>query len=319
MKIIDIPIKYNDVHYRDAINKQVKYFSKIKNVKNVYQIGGVSTPGISDIDLILVFKDGSSFNKNPRIINNEIANYLFTHNLYGVQECDFRDSLKYTFFHNHKLLHGNELQLNNDLTHQDQKILKTQIAIEFLIKMYINLTVQKSYKIIKLRSLFLHVKALIYDFEFLDINPEPLKTLVYQGINYRNSWFDGNVTPNDIKQWFNTFFIEFESFLNTLLKDYNFYSSENNFKVGPNITIRDFDKVEYNKIGIVFPDIFNLNKKHVKLLNRFNYFDFKANMNLKVPEIIEEYFNYVERINCYNNLYLPHFMPLTSSLRMYNK
>jgi hypothetical protein len=318
MKIIDIPQKHSIEAYKSAIEKQVDYFSKIDGVKSIYQIGGVSTPGISDIDLIIVFKDDFSFKQNPRIVNNQTANYLFTHSLYGISESDFSDSIKYTFFHNHILLYGEHIELINNLSQSDQLLLKQQIALEFLVKMYVNLGVQNSYKIIKLRSIFLHIKALKYDFEFLNIQPKPLLELVDLGVTFRNSWFDGKVNENDIKTWFKHLFEVYETFLETLLYDFKFYSTNETFKVGPNINMSTSNAVGYTKKGIVFPDMFNLfDKKHVKLLNRFNSFYFSVNAHSDVPLVIQDYFKYAEKTNQYNKLYLPYFMPLTSSLKMY--
>lgn len=320
MKIIDIPQKHSKEDYKEAVDKHVAYFSKLKNVKSIYQIGGVSTPGVSDIDLIIVFKNESYFKKNPRIVNNTTANYLFTHSLYGVSENDFNNSLKYTFFHNHVLLYGKTLDLNNYQSNTDQLLLKKQIALEFLVKMYVNLGVQKSYKTIKLRSIFLHVKALLYDFDFLNIYPEPVVSLVNQGIEYRNSWFEKNISDNDIELWFKAFYNAYEIFLEDVLNDHKFFASESAFKISPNINIAKSDIVRYKRKGIVFPDILSLmKKKHVKLLNKMNNFHFEIPMDSDAPNIIIKYFDYAKKVNNYNKLYLPNFMPLTSSLKMYNK
>ena len=48
MKLIDIPTKYNEDAYHIAIDNQVQALSKVEGVVSIYQIGGLSTPGISD-------------------------------------------------------------------------------------------------------------------------------------------------------------------------------------------------------------------------------------------------------------------------------
>lgn len=318
MKLIDIPKKYNENVYHDVIDNQVENLSKVEGVISIYQIGGLSTPGISDIDLVVVFKDGVQYYKNPRVFNSDIGNYLFTHGLYGAPESQFQDCLKYTFFHNFRLLYGKDINLDNTTNPKNQQILKEQIALEFLFKMYINLAVQKSYKTIKLRSLFLHIKALPYDFEFLNINPVEVLDLVHEGIRLRNDWLEGGVSKQDVVKWFRLFFKTYESFLVDLFKDKSLCAPLLNFKIAPNINISNSEKLSFSKKGFVFPDAFNiLDKKYFKALNKFNTFNFNVPLNLDAPDIVNSYFNYANEVGKYNKAHLPHFMTLTSSLKVY--
>ena len=229
------------------------------------------------IDLVVVFEDDKSYNVNPRVFNSEDGNYLFTHGLYGASLSQFQDCLKFTFFHNFRLLYGKDINLENKTNPEDQQILKEQIALEFLFKMYVNLAVQKSYNTIKLRSMFLHIKALPYDFEFLNINPIEVLELVHEGIALRNNWFSGNVSKKDVVKWFKAFFKTYEAFLIDLFKDHKMYASLLDFKIAPNISISNTETLGFNKKGFVFPDPLNvLDKKYFKALNKFNDFDFSS-------------------------------------------
>ena len=318
MKIIDLPMKYQINDYHDSIMSQVKALSDVSAVVSIYQIGGLSTPGISDIDLVVVFKDRFRYDVNPKIFNNSDGNYLFTHGLYGVSETNFKYSLKFTFFHNFKLLYGNEIKLKNSFKKSDQQIIKEQIALEFLVKMYINLAVQKKYNTIKLRSLFLHIKALPYDFEFLKINPEKLLNIIKEGINIRNNWLDGSVTKKNVVNWFKLFFKEYELFLIEFFKKYKMQSPFMNFKIAKNINIVNSEVFGFHKKGLVIPDPYNiLGSKYFNLLNRLNNFHFKIPITNISSHIIDSYFNYVKEVSIYNKTYLPHFMPLTSSLKVH--
>ena len=318
MRIVDIPKKFNEDSYHKAIDKQVAALSKVDGVLSVYQIGGLSTPGISDIDLVVVFKDGFKYNVNPRVNNDDIGNYLFTHGLYGASEKDFQKCLKFTFFHNFRLLYGVEFSLENTTSASDQLILKEQIALEFLFKMYVNLVVQKSYNVIKMRALFLHIKALPYDFEFLDIHPKELLVLVEKGISIRNNWLDGNVTKVEVKKWFKKFFNAYQIFLASLFKDYKLYASYQKFKIAPNIEINNADSLGFFKKGTVIPDPFNfLDKKYFKVLNRLNDFKIDVPLLTDAPDIVKDYFSYADEVADYNYNHLPHFMTLTSSLKVY--
>lgn len=318
MRVVDIPEKFNEDAYHKAIGKQVEVLSKVEGVVSIYQIGGLSTPGISDIDLVVVFKDGYHYDVNPRVNNDSIGNYLFTHGLYGASEKDFQQCLKFTFFHNFRLLHGADFSLENTTSASDQLILKEQIALEFLFKMYVNIVVQKSYNVIKLRALFLHIKALPYDFEFLDIHPEELIKLVEKGITIRNTWLTGNISKSEVIKWFKQFFSAYELFLVSLFKDYKIYASYLNFKIAPNIEINNSDLLGFSKKGVVLPDPFNfLDKKYFKVLNRFNEFKIKVPLKIDAPEIVNEYFSYADEVADYNKKHIPYFMTLTSSLKVY--
>ncbi|PNQ73287.1 hypothetical protein C1T31_07140 [Hanstruepera neustonica] len=318
MKIIDIPNKYNEAAYHEAINNQVNYLSKSEGVLSIYQIGGLSTPGISDIDLVVVFKDNFKFEENPRIANSAVANYLFTHGLYGASKSHFSACLKFTFFHNFRHLYGEELDLSNPTPDYLQKELKEQIALEFLFKMYINLAIQKSYNTIKLRSLFLHIKALPYDFEFLNIEPKALLEMVQEGIELRNNWFHETIPSDTVISWFKQFFISYESFLVKLFDKQKMFSPALQFKIAPNIEIQNDNALGYNRRGLIWPDFFNLlDKKYFKALNRMNQFTFQVPLNVNPPEIISSYFKYAETVDSYNKNHLPFFMTLTSSLKVY--
>ena len=61
MRIVDIPQKFDEDAYHIAMDRQVQALSKVEGVKSIYQIGGLSTPGISDIDLVVVFEEGFKY------------------------------------------------------------------------------------------------------------------------------------------------------------------------------------------------------------------------------------------------------------------
>jgi hypothetical protein len=318
MRIVDIPQKFDEDAYHSAMDRQVQALSKVEGVKSIYQIGGLSTPGISDIDLVVVFEDAYKYDANPRVNNSSIGNYLFTHGLYGASESHFQNCLKFTFFHNFRLLHGENVNLKNPTDTESQKILKEQIALEFLFKMYVNLVVQKAYNTIKLRALFLHIKALPYDFEFLNINPEKLLKRVHEGIDLRNNWLSGSVSKKDVVKWFKLFFKEYELFLIALFEKHSLNASLLNFKIAPNISINNSERLGFIKKGFVFPDPLNvLGVKYFKALNKFNDFNFKVPLSIDAPEIVKAYFDYADEVGDYNKAHFPYFMTLTSSLKVY--
>ena len=111
MKIIDYPILKSESMYDAALHKKVDLLKTISGVSSIYQIGSVTTPGISDIDLLVIFKDNFYFFEDMMKDNNEIEKYLFTHKSYGINIHNFKQSTKFTFFHNYKILYGKEYDL----------------------------------------------------------------------------------------------------------------------------------------------------------------------------------------------------------------
>mgnify|MGYP001472290705 CR=1 FL=1 len=212
------------------------------------------------------------------------------------------------------------MDFKTTLDASQQQLLKEQIGLEFLVKMYLNLVIQKEYNTIKLRSLFLHIKALPYDFDFLNIRCQTLLNLVNEGINLRDHWFDGIVSRENIVNWFSRFLREYEVFLAGLFEDRELGSHSLNFQTAPNIGICKGDKFGYHKNGITFPNFFNFRgAKYFKILNRFNYFKFNIPLSVDNSDLVKEYFGYGIEVTEYNKIHLPFFMSLTSSLKIYKK
>jgi hypothetical protein len=69
--------------YEVVIQEVVNFLSKYKIVKSIYQIGGVSAPGISDLDLVIILDDNAKeFTKiwhDYMSQQSENSKYIFTH------------------------------------------------------------------------------------------------------------------------------------------------------------------------------------------------------------------------------------------------
>jgi hypothetical protein len=68
--ITDLPHRVIPTAYDNAIQKMAEWLMQFSEVLSVYQIGSVSQPGISDIDMVAVFKDDASFPAQPLEILN---------------------------------------------------------------------------------------------------------------------------------------------------------------------------------------------------------------------------------------------------------
>ena len=85
-----------------------------------------------------------------------------------------------------------------------------------------NATIQMEYKILKLRSLFLLLKGLLYDFEFLGYYPENSKKIINEGISLRENYFK-NISDVELIQWFYEFYDIFHNDLKLLLDERDFF------------------------------------------------------------------------------------------------
>ncbi len=127
------PVYYNQNCYQKSIEKVVNYLSVFREVLSIYQIGKISTPGISDIDLIVVFNDDvKRFKYSYRKIFNNTDNYLFMHGLFGMPLRIFKKRDFLIPIYNCKLIEGQEI-ISNACPPEEKSIVETMYSIEFLI------------------------------------------------------------------------------------------------------------------------------------------------------------------------------------------
>ena len=95
--IIDYPHGVSASFYEDALQSMAEKVLETGAAKAVYQVGGVSSPGISDLDMVIVFKHQAEVTRNFLEDLSEEERYLFIHNLYGISEDDFGGAEKFAF------------------------------------------------------------------------------------------------------------------------------------------------------------------------------------------------------------------------------
>ncbi|MCA9734020.1 hypothetical protein KC799_17930 [candidate division KSB1 bacterium] len=317
-KFIDYPRFIPLSKYDLALEKMVKKLEKRPEIKSIYQIGSISTPGISDIDLVAVFKNGKQCNFDPRSNITDDEKYLFVHKLFGISESDFRESHRFTIFHNYKCLSGEELipsehsENNAELT-----ALRTQLALEYLLKFYFNAFVESTYGIIKLRTLFLHVRALNYDLEFLQAPNSLLKESVDTLIEFRKNWFNKSITIQTILKVRSTLFYHLDLFLQNTLSRVRFYTLDNppihlskNMVLGNGIKLACFHK------GIVLPHFSTfINRRYFNLNHRLNSFEFSVPITIATQNSFHmQRFDYLHQLAKSQQTNFPHFMALNPGL-----
>ncbi|MBK9319319.1 MAG: hypothetical protein IPM91_11140 [Bacteroidetes bacterium] len=132
----------------------------------------------------------------------------------------FTENAYFTIWSDHHLLFGDAPSSFPHLrTREEEKSIAAQTAIEFLIANYIDLKIQRCYKVIKLRAFLQHMKGLLYDLEMLNDVENPIRIPLLQLRDWMLNWFNNTPTDNDLQQWISDFEPQYDAFVNkTLVK-----------------------------------------------------------------------------------------------------
>jgi len=311
-RLTDLPHAVPASSYEEALGRMTDFLRKKEGILAVYQLGGVTSPGISDLDMLVVTEDNLRFDVNPLMDLPGISRYLFIHSLYGISVANFHRANQYSFYSTFRKLEGKELTDQNKIP--DPGILR-QVISEYMVKMYINLVVQHAYRVIRIRDLFLHIKGFHSDLQRRGNAPATLTNLSSQCMKWRETWFEAPVNATEISSWFVEFFRELEAYLGNILRSETFYLPADTMSAGKNIRLHPAEKVRYTRRGIILPFVVG-GKKYRRMLNRLNkfevYFPFQSSA---YPENISSYLAFCKEMQTYQRTYLPHFYPLSSSLK----
>ena len=318
MKFIDIPQPRTLDQYNSAIDEMTDRIRNHQGVVSIYQIGSVSNPGLSDIDMLVVFEDDANVQVDP-VRDFPSDTYLFTHQIYGVPKQHWNELRSLTFFHNYRFIEGEELpEIKPDLDDNEIQSLKRQIALEFLVKMYIVLSVQLRYDIVKLRSFLLEGKALVYDLEFLGIDQGEMHDLVQKVIKIRADWWNNKPSDTELKTLITDLYESLTQLLNEQLDEAPLYlPSEEPFSISRNVHVSN-GALEVRSSGLVIPNLgLFAERKHFNLLNRFNRFQIRFPYRLpKDNSVIQRRFELLSKLRNHNTKQLPGFLIPASSLRV---
>jgi len=322
MYLTDFPRFVPVSRYDLAIQRMVKKLRQQDGVTSIFLVGSINSPGISDIDMLAIFEDGVECSLNPLEDLSKTERYLFSHSLYGVSRGQFCNAQKYSLFHNYNLLWGDELPIRrNDLSQEQTRKLKTQIALEYLIKMFVNSTIERTYGIVRVRGLLVRVKALSYDLEFLNVSSGRLFDLVQTIINWRNNWFEGRPDKQTFRKWFLEFCVVLTAFLEIELRKQIFHLPElANVRIARNMVLEASKTFGYTHAGTRLPAIFGgLGRKYFNVQHRLNTFQFRIPVATSdVPAVLHSRFMFAKEMKRANREALPYFMPLTSSLNIFS-
>lgn len=166
------PVKYGLKDYERVLGKIRSKAEQSKEVLSVYTFGHVGVPGISDIDLIFVLKNGS---KLPHFLKSNYidkdSNYLVFHPFFIITE-DIMRSMKYIYPNsNFVKIYGKEIGIIEPSKEELKKI-KTYLTTDVILRHfpvdYLYILLSKS---LNVRMILVRLNALGHSFKvFNDIS-----------------------------------------------------------------------------------------------------------------------------------------------------
>lgn len=318
LKFIDYPPEISIAEYENLKSKLTNQLIENDSVLSVYQMGSVRHPGISDLDIICVFKNGSQCHKNFRLDLNADEKNILTHGVFGIEEQDLTQSMSYNLISNLKFLGGKDLDLDKAEVNTNDDI-KKQIALEYLVKMLITIDAQVTIKIVKLRAFLLLAKAIEFDLELLDVKSGKLYDLVKKVIQYRSQWYTNKPSKKDITNLVLSFNSELRLFLEKELLVSKLYLPTETIILPGNFTIQKSDAFSIDHKGLVLPNQFSFfGRKYISLQNRLNSFTYQIPYKISTANALHnERFQFSKKMIYTNRENYPHFIPLTTSLAIY--
>ncbi|MBK7682631.1 MAG: hypothetical protein IPJ26_09295 [Bacteroidetes bacterium] len=148
MRFIDHPQPTARSLYDEAVLGIIDRNKHLPGLKSIVQFGNITTPGISDIDLLFVFREGNVCQATGLENLPEIHKSLFTHGIMAISDHQYSDNEYYTLWSEHHLVWGeNPSKEERKRSLEEETILKIQTAVEFLIANFIDIKVQKNIKL----------------------------------------------------------------------------------------------------------------------------------------------------------------------------
>ncbi|RKX91672.1 MAG: hypothetical protein DRP84_11250 [Spirochaetes bacterium] len=181
-------------------NAKEEFLRKIDldNIKSIYQVGDVSVPGISDIDLFIVFNDNSKDFLYRYSIKNlsAVSQYIFSHEPWFMDEKTFYNLFYWFPYFNLNKIYGETLTVNvkQELSKEIYIIILTQYIItkvpaDFLIYSFLQKKFYERTMLCMINSLChsLTLGRIIFD----DIPPH-WEIFIAEYNDFRHNWFQDN-------------------------------------------------------------------------------------------------------------------------------
>jgi hypothetical protein len=322
-RLTDLPRYTPPETYGESIQTVLNSLSESEAVKTVFQIGGVSSPGISDIDFYIVFRDGSEFQTNPVKALSGIPSYHFTHNLFGTSENLATRMEPYTFFGNYKLLYGEAVNMNSHfLSPENKGIVEKQVALEYLAKAYLSISASINSGIIKARNILLHAKALQLDLELLGIRETSETQAIRQIVELRMVWFTEKNAAGALEGMILPYRESLRAVLSKAIEQFKFYVSEGtDMNVAKNMKLCNGNRVHVSRKGLSIPSLIRTSFSTAqRLQKRFSTHEiFLPLTTVNIPDVLHERTLLFREAEQLNKQRFPAFLPTAYGLHLFKE
>ena len=313
VRFINKPKYVDKRKYDEALGEALGIIQRIRGTTAVYQLGSTNHPGISDLDLLVVFEDTARVDVDITRELYRINGYLFAHQPVALSKTHFIEAAKYAVWYKPVLLWGADLKTDNvQLAPVEREAVGRQSALEFLLDNYIDLTIQLTYGVIKLRATLQHIKAIRLDLELLGIAGGRMHGMAQELLGWLDSWFESPVAERKLQPWIGDFYNELERLLRAQLEGAPLYMpTESKQQYGRNIAIVRSSKLDFQFTGMSLPPfLINLHKKLFNINTRLNSYTFSIPQteNPALP-ILDERFRLYRQIKKHVTQSYPHFQP----------
>lgn len=311
-RFTDIPRYVSREDYAAAINRMVEKVVNSGLAQSVYQVGSVGTPGISDVDLVVILHENLRTDFNPVAGLTYQDRYLFSHRLFGTVIPYALELEKYVFFGNYEHLWGYRFDMNRHSLPEDQlKLLKYQIALEYLLKAWISISINTFTGIIKVRNLLLHAKGILHDIRFLELENTALEKCIHKIIKHRENWFNSPLKGHEIVGLTEEYQNSLEETVRTGIARHGFYIPKGaNLQIAKSIRLEPGAELKFTHKGIKVPNLPAIPNQYInKINNRLNQYVITLPLiQQNIPEIIMQRYQYLHEAFRYNKQHLPGFI-----------
>lgn len=313
MQLIDLPYHVPIERYAEVTDSMGDHLIRLPGVVAVYQVGGVSTPGISDLDLLAIFDDGAKCREDPRHRLSPEDNYLFVHQILGTCASNFMASFRHGSFHNFRLLRGHDLLPSAGGPAQpNADAIARQIALEYLVKLYVSQVLERTLGILKVRGLLLHARSLHYDLENVGEPEGAIRHLLATVLRWRTEWFERRPDRESLVDWFESFHEELRRLLQSQLRATPLYVPRHaSLQIAPNITLARSETLRYAYGGISLPGFFRrFGRRYASLQGRLRRYEIGLPITDRDNDgLLADRHAFISRAVAYNELHLPCFLP----------
>lgn len=202
--LYNFPQRLNKADYQNCCKLVVECARNNPTVASLYLMGGEWLPGISDLDIVVVYKSNTKPQplKGPWGLSNR-ADFIFTHSYLSFDEKDFA-GFYYLYpkeTSNLKLIWGKDIIISNphdELSELDNKLLFSFILFSVLVNKLLLFPRYYQERELSVRRIIGELYSLIYTFYILEkITDEKIgKDFSFRIKNLRNKWFADDLNKN---------------------------------------------------------------------------------------------------------------------------